>query len=414
MMPTSRLASLALVLGTAAALSLSGCKQKGDSGKSAGDAEHAEHAEGHGGEEGAGHDEHGESVKLTPEQLASARLSLGKIERRSESGLVEATAQIEPAADRKARVGPRINGRVTALKAGVGDSVKSGTLLALIDSPELGRGKADYLAAVATAKVTRESADREKALFEKKISSEKDWREAEAAAVKARAEKEAAENRLHAFGISDGELSRLRVEGHYSSTMSMLSPMEGVVVERPVSLGQMVEPSDTLFLIMDLREVWILVDVYERDLSQVQVGQNVRVKVAAYPAKDFRGTVQNIGAVVEQRTRAVKVRVVLQNEAGDLKPGMFATVIIEGTTGDEHEHLFAPAAAIQRDGDRHIVFVPRGENEFEPRVVKVGHQARDWVEVQEGLSAGDSVVTAGSFALKSEMKKAELGGGHAH
>lgn len=410
MMPTSRFTLLVLSLITVSAVG--GCKSKGDSAKTEGG---AEHAGGHEAEAGAAHEEHGESVvKLTSEQVASAKIALGKVERRAESGLVEATAQIEPAADRKARVGPRINGRVTTLKVGVGDAVKNGTLLALIDSPELGRAKADYLAALATAKVTRESADREKALFEKKISSEKDWREAEAAAVKARAEKEAAENRLHALGLSDGDLSRMRVEGHYSSTMSMLSPMEGVVVERPVSLGQMVEPSDTLFLIMDLREVWILVDVYERDLSQVQVGQNVRVKVAAYPTKDFRGTVQNIGAVVEPKTRAVKVRVVLQNQAGDLKPGMFATVSIEGTTGEKHEHLFAPAASVQREGDKHIVFVPHGQNEFQPRVVKLGHQAGDWVEIQEGLSEGDSVVTTGSFALKSEMKKEELGGGHEH
>ena len=411
MMTVPRVALLALSIITS--VSLAGCKPKGAAGHAE---EGAQHAEGHDDDEaGAGHDEHGESaVKLTPEQIATAKIALVKVERRAETGLVEATAQIEPAADRKARVGPRINGRVTALKAGVGDVVKSGTLLALIDSPDLGRAKADYLAALAMAKVTREGADREKALFEKTISSEKDWREAEAASIKARAEKEAAENRLHALGLSDGDLSRMRVEGHYSSTMSMLSPMEGVVVERPVSLGQMVEPSDTLFLIMDLREVWILVDVYERDLSQVRIGQNVRVKVAAYPNKDFLGTVQNIGAVVEQRTRAVKVRVVLQNQSGDLKPGMFATVSIEGTSGETHEHLFAPAAAIQRDGDTHIVFVPHGENEFQPRGVKLGHQAGDWVEIEEGLSEGDTVVASRSFALKSEMKKEELGGGHEH
>ena len=385
-----------------AAFSVAGCKQKG--AQAGGVAEHAE-----------GHEEGGEpEVKLTPEQVASAKIALAKVERRAETGLVEATAQIEPAADRKARVGPRINGRVTALKAGVGDTVKSGSLLALIDSPELGRAKADYLAALAIAKVTRESADREKALFEKKISSEKDWREAQAAGAAARAEKEAAENRLHALGLSDGDLSRMHVEGHYSSTMSMLSPMQGVVVERPVSLGQMVEPSDTLFLIMDLREVWILIDVYERDLFQVRIGQNVRVKVAAYPNKDFGGTVENIGAIVEQKTRAVKVRVVLQHQAGDLKPGMFATVSIVGTSGEKHEHLFAPAAAVQRDGDKYIVFVPHGENEFRPRVVKLGHQAGDWVEIEEGLSEGDTVVTSGSFALKSELKKEELGGGHEH
>jgi RND family efflux transporter MFP subunit len=193
-----------------------------------------------------------------------------------------------------------------------------------------------------------------------------------------------------------------------------MAPIDGVIVERPVTLGQMVEPADTLFVIMDLREVWIQVDVYERDLRQVSAGQKVRVRVAAYPDRQFDGVVQNIGAIVEPKTRAVKVRVVLPNAAGELKPGMFATVTVEGTMGEKHEHLFAPAAAIQRDGERSIVFVPRGDHEFEAREVELGHVVGEWAEVEEGLVEGDVVVTTGSFLLKSELKKEALGGGHEH
>jgi cobalt-zinc-cadmium efflux system membrane fusion protein len=145
--------------------------------------------EGH-AEEPESHEEHREGiVELTPEQVATAKIAIAKVEKRAEAGLLEANAQIEAAADRQARVGTRIAGRVTTIKAGPGDSVKKGTVLAVIDSPDLGRAKADYLAALAAANVARETADREKALFEKKISSEKDWREAEAAAVRARAER---------------------------------------------------------------------------------------------------------------------------------------------------------------------------------------------------------------------------------
>jgi len=370
--------------------------------------DHGEHGEGK-----EGHEEPKGVIDLTPEQVATAKIATAKVEKRAEAGLLEANAQIEAAADRQARVGARIGGRITAIKVGVGDVLKKGASLAVIDSPELGRAKADYLAALAGANVTRETSQREKALYEKRISSEKDWRESEAASVRARAEKEAAENRLHALGIGDAELPE-KVEGHYSSTLSISAPIDGVVVERPAMLGQMVEPQDTLFVIMDLREVWILVDVYERDLSQVKVGQKVRVKVGAYSGKEFEGSVQNIGAIVEPKTRAVKIRVVLANPAGELKPGMFATVTVEGTTGEKREHLFAPAAAIQRDDERTIVFVPRGAHEFEPRAVRIGRSAGEWVEVEEGLAAGEVVVTTGSFLLKSELKKGELGGGHEH
>jgi cobalt-zinc-cadmium efflux system membrane fusion protein len=186
------------------------------------------------------------------------------------------------------------------------------------------------------------------------------------------------------------------------------------VVERPVTLGQMVEPKDTLFVIMDLTEVWIVVDVYERDLAQVAIGQRVKVRIAAWGGREFEGTIQDVGAVVEATTRAVKVRVVLPNPAGELKAGMFATVTIEATTGVTRERLVAPAEAVQRDGDDSFVFVPRGEREFEPRRVKVGATLGDVVEIEEGLTEGETVVTAGSFLLKSELMKEQLGGGHEH
>jgi len=349
------------------------------------------------------------TVHLTREQVATAGIQTATVERRAAAGFLRATATIEPAADRQARVGSRIAGRIVALKAGVGDQVKRGQPLGVIDSPELGRAAADYLAALAGARVTKETADRERTLFEKRISAERDWREAEAAAIRARAEKEAAENRLHALGVTDAELPR-QVEGHYSSTMSLTSPLDGLVVERSATLGQMAEPSQALFVVMDLREVWLLIDVYEQDVSQVKPGQRVKVKVAAYPGGEFQGAVQNVGAIVDAKTRTVKIRVVLPNPRAELKPGMFATATLEDTVGERRERLFAPAGAAQRDGTRTIVFVTQGENEFEPRAVKVGNQGDGWLEILDGLSEGETVVTRGSFALKSEMKKDEIGG----
>ena len=358
---------------------------------------------------GSAHEPRKGTVHLTREQVATAGIQTATVERRAAAGFLRATATIEPAADRQARVGSRIAGRIVALKAGVGDQVKRGQPLGLIDSPELGRAAADYLAALAGARVTKETADRERTLFEKRISAERDWREAEAAAIRARAEKEAAENRLHALGVTDAELPR-QVEGHYSSTMSLTSPLDGLVVERSATLGQMAEPSQALFVVMDLREVWLLIDVYEQDVSQVKPGQRVKVKVAAYPGGEFQGAVQNVGAIVDAKTRTVKIRVVLPNPRAELKPGMFATATLEDTVGERRERLFAPAGAAQRDGTRTIVFVIQGENEFEPRAVKVGNQGDGWLEILEGLSEGETVVTRGSFALKSEMKKDEIGG----
>jgi cobalt-zinc-cadmium efflux system membrane fusion protein len=361
----------------------------------------------HAGEKKEGHQKG--LVELTPEQVKNAGIQAGRVERRSQAGLLEASAQIEAPPQRQAKVGSRIEGRVTDIRVNSGEQVKAGQLLAVVDSPEVGRAKADFLAALARSGVAAGTAEREKALFEKRISSEREWREAEAEAVKARADKEAAENRLHALGVTDADLERLRVAGHYDSTVAIVAPIAGVLVERKVTLGQMVAPADTLFSVVDLREVWILLDVYERDLAQVRVGQDASVRVAAYPGQEFKGRVANVGAVFEAKSRATKARVVLANPEGTLRPGMFATVTLEGTTGDERTLLVAPTAAIQRDGEDNYVFIPRGDHEFEGRRVRVGRVLGDWTEILEGVSEGESVVTAGSFLLKSEMKKGELG-----
>jgi cobalt-zinc-cadmium efflux system membrane fusion protein len=352
----------------------------------------------------------GEALVLTPEQVRSAGIATAAVEERLESMPIQATATIEPTGNGQARIGPRVAGRIVALRAQPGDRVREGQVLALIDAPELGRARADYLSAAAAAKVAREGADREKALFEKKISAEREWREAEAQAVRARAEKEAAENRLHALGITDEELPAMRVEGHLGSTLAAVSPIAGVVAERTGTLGQMVDPQATLFVVLDLRRVWLQVDVYEQDLAQVRRGQKAVVRVKAAPGREFSGTVDNVGAVVDPKSRTVRVRVVLENPEDVLKPGMFATVTIEGTSGEKRRGLYVPSASIQRLGADRVVFLARGENAFEPRRVEIGREGAERTEIARGLVEGDRVVTRGAFALKSELKKDELGG----
>jgi cobalt-zinc-cadmium efflux system membrane fusion protein len=393
------------LVGVLGVLALLGC---GDKEAPHEEAEHDDGTEHHdeGDEEGA--------VQLSPEQTRAAGITTARVEVRRETAVLEANGQIEPAADREARIGARVPGRITKLQANVGDVVKKGQTLAVVESPELGRAKADFIAARMTAQVARETADREKQLFDRKISSEKEWRNAEADAIRAEAEKEAAENRLHALGVSDAQLPG-KVE-HFTSTISATTPIAGVVVERSVTLGETVDPEDTLFVVMDLEEVWILVDVFERDLAQASLGQKVTVSVAAYPEQEFKGEVSHIGSVIEPRSRAVKVRVVLANPDHRLKPGMFARVVLAGTRGEEHEHLFVPVAAVQRTEAGPIVFVPgREPGTYVARKVRTGHEVGESIAIESGLTAGETVVASGSFILKSELQKGSLGErGHGH
>lgn len=352
-----------------------------------------------------------ETVTLTPAQAANAGIAFATAESRAEAGVLEATAQIEPAADRVAKIGSRVPGRVVDVRVSVGDRVSTGQTVVVLDSPEVGQAKADYLSALATATLARETANRERQLFERRVSAEREWREAEAEATRAEAAVQAAENRLHALGLEDAELAALRTERHYTATMLLKTPLSGVVAERNAASGQMVEPMHALLTVMDLRQVWTVVDVYEQNIRQVQVGQDVQVATAAYPGETFAGKVASIGAVIEPASRSVKMRVVLPNPGERLKPGMFATVYVKGALATTTPRLFVPSAAVQRDGQRMIAFVPVRERVFGVRVLRIGEQAGEWVEVLEGLRAGDSVVTTGAFLLKSELRKGELGEG---
>jgi cobalt-zinc-cadmium efflux system membrane fusion protein len=350
-------------------------------------------------------------VTLTEAQVTNAGIAYGTVELRREAGVLEATAQIEPAADRVAKIGSRVPGRVIAVRAAVGDRVNAGQTVVILDSPDVGQAKADYLSALASATLARQTETRERQLFERRVSAEREWREAEAEATRADATVQAAENRLHALGLEDSELAALRTERHYSSTMVVRTPLSGVVAERNAAPGEMVEPMNPLLTVMDLRQVWTVVDVYEQNIRQVKVGQDVEVTTAAYPGEAFKGRVASIGALIEPQSRSTKVRVVLPNPGERLKPGMFATVFIKGAVPSTAERLFVPIAAVQRDGERSIAFVLLRDRTFAPRTLRVGSQAGDWVEVLEGLTAGERVVTTGAFLLKSELRKSELGEG---
>lgn len=381
-------------------------------GKSSGDAEARKAATidsgnaGHAEEVAAGNP----LIRLTPEQVRNAGIAVGVAERRSGLGGVQATAQIEAAPNRSAAVAARVPSRIDAIRAVEGERVAPGQVLAILESPELGRAKADYLAALATANVTRETADRERALFERRISAEREWRQAEAEAIRAQAEKEAAENRLHALGLGDADLAALEEERHYTSTMPLRAPIGGVVTGVTASQGQVVGIGDVLFRIVDAREVWLAISIYEQDLGRVRVGQQVEVRTTGDTGPPRTGTVKTVGAVIEPASRSATVRVALSNADGALRPGMFATARLSDSGSPHTDAVLAvPTGAVQRDGERHIVFRPAGPGRFVVQPVELGEPSGGWTPVRQGLQAGDSVVITGAFILKSELRKGELG-----
>lgn len=367
----------------------------------------------HGGEEPSGHG----LVALAPEALGRAGIRTARAEIRRLDGLIETTGVVDFEQNRLAHVSPRLAGRVDAVPARLGDAVRAGQLLARIDSIELGQAKGAFLQARARAELAQESFERERGLYADRISSEQDMLAAQADFREAQAGLRAAEETLHLYGLSQEVVDGLHYDDPRASIFDLTAPFGGKVVEKHATLGELVTPEDTLFVLADLSRVWVWIDVYERDLSRVHLGDGVEVSTEAFPGEVARGEVSYLSDQVDRDTRTVRARIDVANPGGRLRPGMFAAVRISdphaGGAGGTST-LAIPESAAQRVGDRFVVFVPVGEGRFEQRTLRLGRRAAGWVEVLGGLAEGEAVVTEGAFLLKSEASKEVLGGGHGH
>jgi Cu(I)/Ag(I) efflux system membrane fusion protein len=209
----------------------------------------------------------------------------------------------------------------------------------------------------------------------------------------------AARQRLLFWDISADDVARLERTGEVKRTLDLHADRGGYVVQKTAVHGMRVAPTDDLFGIADLGRLWILADVYERDLSAVRTGMSAEVTVPYLPGRRWRGPVAYVAPMVDERTRTVKARVEVDNREGALKPDMYADVFLRVALG---RGLALNESAVIDAGDRRLVFLDRGEGRYEPREVTLGLKAGDFFQVLSGLAEGDLVVTSANFLLDSE------------
>ncbi|MFZ5480815.1 MAG: efflux RND transporter periplasmic adaptor subunit [Myxococcota bacterium] len=370
------------------------------------DGEHdeGEAVPGHGGAEG-----HGESVMLTPEARAAAKLSIAPAEARAWTGGFGTVARVKLDPRREARIGVSADGQVERLLLQPGDPVSVGTVIAEIRSPALGEAVGNYHTRASERKLATARLERARELAASGTTSPAQLAEAEAADTAARAAYEAAEERLRVLGVEPGKFDG----GHFPSRFPVRSPVAGELLASEVSVGQAVTPGAELFHVGNLDRVWVMLDVFERDLARVAKGQAVRFTVDAWPAEVFSGAVDWVGSVVEEGSRTVEVRVVADNPDHRLKPGMFGRADLGEQDGGGPTAIVVPAEAVQEVEGSMVVFVEAGDA-FEARPVSIGQRTASEVQILSGLTPGEPVVVGGAFTLKSELAKAELGEGHAH
>lgn len=210
----------------------------------------------------------------------------------------------------------------------------------------------------------------------------------------------AARQRLILWDIQAADIERLETTQEVRRTLDLHSEMDGYVVSKMALHGMRVTPADTLYDVADLSHLWVLADLYEHQLQAVRVGTVGHVSLSSAPEKEWEGKVTYIAPVVEERTRTVKARFEVDNVGGELKPDMFTDVYLHVDLGDG---LVLPDSAVINAGDRHLVFLDRGDGTFEPREVRLGVKVNgSGVQVLSGVAAGDLVVTSANFLLDSE------------
>ena len=319
------------------------------------------------------------------------------------------TATIAHNQDRLFHVTPRITGRVIDVRVSVGSEVKSGKVLAMLDSTELGQTKVEYIKSQTLLELAKATYDREKSLFDQKIAAKKDVLAAEAEYRKAQAEARSVHERLRLYGLSDQAINNLNSS---PSLYTLTSPGPGVVIEREMSKGEVIEAGKKVATVSDLSTVWVLLNIHEKDLAKVKQAATVKIHTESYPGEVFAGKVAYIGNIVDPQSRTVPVRVEVPNPRARLKPGMFATA--EVVTGiSSTEAIMIPSSAIQKIEGKPSVFVQEKDGSFAKRQLDLGREFGSSVEVKAGLKEGEQVVVSGAFTLKSELLKEGLEG-HGH
>ena len=357
----------------------------------------------------AQHPTRSDVLRLTTDAMDAIGLKTEVVARAPLYTPLQVSGRVTYDENRFAHVSAPIAGRVQSFRAHIGDRVKRGDPLAFIESPEIGRAQSDYLRAMAELGVTERAFERAKALLEKKGVSRGEVQRLEGEALRARAAVQEAQHHLAILGFTDEAAVRLGETGAAETAMPLVSPLSGVVVRHEAFTGAGVEPTQMLYLVADLSVVWVEADVYERDLARVQPGQPAEIRVQAYPDRVFSGRVAVLGRALDEKTRTLMVRVVVPNRDEALKPGMLAQVGL--LTGAGEDTITVSADAVQRDGERALVFVEQEPGVFAVREVTVGRKAGNRIEIRSGVEPGEKVVTTGSFRLKSDMKKTEMEAG---
>jgi cobalt-zinc-cadmium efflux system membrane fusion protein len=312
-------------------------------------------------------------------------------------------AEITLNADAVAHIVPRVPGVVRSVSKNLGDKVLAGDVLAVIHSRELSDYKAGYLGAKEKLTLVQAMFDREKNLWEKKITAEQEYLNAKRDLADAQIEIRSARQKLHALGFSQAYLGNLSNQPDESFIVyEVITPIAGTIIEKHITRGEMLKDDSEPFVVADLSNVWVKVNVHQKDLPTVRCGQKAVIKTEHNQGE---GVVSYVSSVLEENTRTALARIVLPNEDGKWRPGTFATASIYIDRVD-CKVVVSQEAIVTMEGNPFVFIVK--EDGFSPREVQLGKTNGEFAEIVSGLEPGQKYAAKGAFTLKSEIIKSNV------
>ena len=356
-------------------------------------------------------EEHEDVVRLSPGEMEEFDIKLAE----AKGGMLEITlaltGEVVLNADRLAHVVPRVSGVVRDPKVHLGDKVRAGQVMAIIDSRELADLRGSYLAAGERVELAEATFTREEDLYNKKVSSGQSYLEAKQALAEAKIQLRSADQKLHALGYTHEEIIGLPdVANETLTEYKITAPIGGSVIEKHITKGEALQGDADAFIVANLGTVWVDLSIYQKDVARVKTGQTVRLSAGPQGPKD-EGKISYLRPVMEEATRTTLARIVQSNAKERWKPGLFVSadlVVEEVKVG-----ILVPKGAIQMFEGKQVVFVEQPDG-FHPEPVTTGRSNRTHVEILSGLPPGERYVAKGGFVLKAELLKGSFGDGHNH
>ncbi|MCO7624194.1 efflux RND transporter periplasmic adaptor subunit [Pseudomonas sp. CK-NBRI-02] len=346
------------------------------------------HAHAEGGDEG--HEEQEGSLHLSATQIEAAGVQLVAAAPMTLGTAISFPGEIRFDEDHTAHVVPRVPGVVESVHADLGQPVKRGQVLAVIASQQISDLRSEQQAAQRRVELARLTFKREQQLWQERISAEQDYLQARQALQEAEIALTNAQQKVAAVAPAGA-----------GNRYELRAPFDAVVVEKHLTVGEVVDETSNAFTLSDLSRVWATFSVTPRDLSRVTTGRTVTVSAPDLGAQ-VQGQVNYVGSLLGEQSRAATARATLANPNGAWRPGLFVNIAVNVERFDAA--VVVPEAALQTWEEQTVVFA-RTDEGFQARPVKTGRRDAGQVEITDGLAAGTQVAAAGSFVLKSELGK---------